>query len=482
MQALRHFIDGDFVESLGQETLPKHNPANGQELAVVPLGSDSDVDRAVVCASTAFESWRLVPAVERARLLFRYKTLIDEHSEELSQIVTREHGKALSESRGSVKRGIENVERACGVPSLMLGESAEDIAQGIDTSTFRQPMGVFSAIAPYNFPAMIPMWFWPYALMTGNTFVLKPSEKVPLSSELQMRLIQKAGFPKGVINMVHGGREVVSSLLDHEKVQGISFVGSTPVAKIIYEQSARKGKRVQALGGAKNHAVIMPDCKVDETVSAVVESAFGCAGQRCLAASVVIMVGEAYEHTVPRLVAAARALRMGDGLEPATDLGPLISPEQKERVLNFIDQGVKDGAELLLDGRDAPTSHLRGGHFLGASVFTNVKTSMSILREEIFGPVLCIARADNLDHAISMIKACPLANATSIFTRSGAAARRFKHDVGVSMIGVNIGVAAPMAFFPFGGTKNSFFGDTKAHGNDAIRFYTDTKVVISRWF
>lgn len=480
MDILKHFIDGEFVDSLGKDVLPKHNPSNGEQLALVPLGSDSDVDRAVNVAACAFEEWRLVPAMERARFLFRYKTLIDEHAEELSTIVTKEHGKALSESRGSVKRGIENVERACGIASLMLGESAEDISLGIDTSSFRQPMGVFSAIAPYNFPAMIPMWFWPYALMTGNTFVLKPSEKVPLSSELQMRLIQKAGFPSGVINMVHGSKGAVSALLEHEKVKGISFVGSTPVAKIIYEESARYGKRVQALGGAKNHVVIMPDCKVDDTVSAVVESAFGCAGQRCLAASVVVMVGEAYEQTVPKIISAARALRMGNGLDANTQLGPLISAEHKERVLSFIDQGVKDGAEVLLDGREVKTD--AKGHFLSPTIFTNVKSSMAILRDEIFGPVMCIARAENLDHALSMIKACPLANATSIFTRSGGAARKFKHEVGVSMIGVNIGVAAPMAFFPFGGTKNSFFGDTKAHGNDAIRFYTDTKVVISRWF
>jgi len=480
MHTLKHFIDGEFVESLGKETQPKFNPANKEQLAIVPLGADSDVDRAVRSAQTAFESWRNTPAVDRCRMLFRYKTLIDEHSEELSRIVTLEHGKTLNESRGSVKRGIENVERACGIGSLMLGESLEDIAQGIDTSTFRQPMGVFAAITPYNFPAMIPMWFWPYALMTGNTFVLKPSEKVPLSSELQMQLIQKAGFPSGIINMVHGAREVVNALMEHPQVQGISFVGSTPIAKHIYQQASLNSKRVQALGGAKNHAVIMPDCKVDETVSAVVESAFGCAGQRCLAASVVVLVGEAYEQILPKIVTAAKQLRLGNGLDANTDLGPLISQAHKNIVLSFIEQGQADGAELLLDGRAA--GYELGGNFLGASIFTNVKSSMSILKEEIFGPVMCVARADNLEHAISMIKACPLANATSIFTRSGAAARKFKHDVGVSMIGVNIGVAAPMAFFPFGGTKNSFFGDTKAHGNDSIRFYTDTKVVISRWF
>lgn len=476
---LRHFINGAFIEGSSQKEAFIKNPATDEELYRVPLGNKDDVQKAVAAAKIAFKTWRLVPAVERARLLFRYKSLMDSRISELAQIVCLEHGKTIAEAMGSIKRGLENIEHACGIPTLLMGESLEDVARGIDSASFRGPLGVFAAITPYNFPAMVPMWFWPYALMTGNTFILKPSEKVPKSSSFQMELIKEAGFPEGVINMVHGDHEVASALIEHPDIAGISFVGSSLVAKKIYERSAAFHKRVQALGGAKNHAIIMPDCHEEQSIQSLVESAFGCSGQRCLASSVAVFVGKAYDDLIPKLLSHIKALRVGNGLDDKTQVGPLISLEHKNRVEGFIESGIKEGAELLIDGRKHPSSK---GNFLAPSVFAKVNPENAIMKEEIFGPVLCVTQAKDLDHAIDMVRSCQFANAVSLYTSSGHAAQAFKHEIGVSMIGINVGVAAPMAFFPFGGTKNSFFGDTKAHGKDAIRFYTDQKVVISRWF
>lgn len=476
---LRHFINGAFVDGMStKETLIK-NPATSQDLYHIPLGNKADVDIAVQHAQTAFESWRLVPAVERARYLFRYKGLLEKRVEELATVLSKEHGKTVAEALGSIKRGMENIEHACGIPTLMMGESLEDVARGIDTTSFRSPMGVFAGITPYNFPAMVPLWFWPYALMSGNTFILKPSEKVPGCSNLQMELIKDAGFPNGVMNMVHGDHEVANALIEHPGIQGISFVGSSAIAQKVYEKAANHHKRVQALGGAKNHAVIMPDCDHEQTVQALVESAFGCSGQRCLASSIAVFVGDAYDQIVPKLINYTKGMKVGNGLDQSTQIGPLISKEHKAKVVQFIESGIKEGAELLLDGRSRPESQ---GNFLAPSIFAQVKPDMSIIREEIFGPVLCVTQAKDLNEAIDMVRACPFANAVSLFTSLGKSAQYFKREIGVSMIGINIGVAAPMAFFPFGGTKNSFFGDTKAHGKDAIRFYTDQKMVISRWF
>ena len=482
MATLSNFVGGKWVAASGQKTLPVENPATGETLAEVPLSTRADLDRAVAAAKEAFVSWRQVPPVERARYLFRYKALLDEHAEELAKILTQEHGKTLAESRGSVKRGIENVEHAAGIPTLMMGNVLEDVAHGIDCETVRQPLGVFAGVTPFNFPAMVPLWFWPYAVATGNTFLIKPSEQVPLSQQRQMELAEAAGFPPGVLSLVHGDKDVVEAILAHPDIAGVSFVGSTPIAKLVYEKGAAHGKRVQALGGAKNHIIVMPDAHLDATVATVTESCFGCAGERCLAGSVIVAVGDVYPALRDRLVGAAREIVVGNGLDPKTTMGPVISARHKERVLKMIEKGIAEGAKLLVDGRKVTVKDHPGGHYLGATVFDEVTDEMSLAREEIFGPVLTLRRARDLDEAIAMVQRSEYANATSIFTQSGKAAREFRYRVGVSMIGINIGVAAPMAPFPFGGTKSSFFGDTKAHGQDAIRFFTDAKVVISRWY
>ncbi len=481
MATLKNFCAGEWVASAGTQALELSNPATGESLGQVPLGDQRDVDRAVTAAAAAFPAWRATPAVVRARHLFRLKALLDQHLDEIATLVTKENGKTLDEARGSVRRGIENIEHACGIPSLMMGSSLEDVAAGIDCETFRQPLGVFAAVTPFNFPAMVPLWFWPYAIATGNTFVLKPSEQVPLSSMRIVELAHQAGLPPGVLNLVHGGKAAVEALLAHPGIAGISFVGSSPVARLVYAEAAKHGKRVQALGGAKNHVVVMPDADLDRTTAIVTESVFGCAGQRCLAGSVIVGAGKAYEAMRERLVASAKQLRLGNGLDPGVTLGPVVSARHKERVLGYIESGQKQGAVLALDGRGASVKGYPKGQFVGPTVFDRVDPSMTIGTEEIFGPVACVTPARDLDDALATIARSSFANATSIFTQSGKAAREFRYRVGVSMIGVNIGVAAPMAFFPFGGTKGSFFGDLKAHGRDAISFYTDQKVVISRW-
>jgi len=482
LETLTNYIGGQWLAASTSRTLNVTNPATGELLARVPMSGSSDVDRAVTVAVNAFESWRQVPAVQRARYLFRYKELLERRAEELARVVTLEHGKTLDESRGSVRRGIENVEHACGIPTMMMGDTLEDVAAGIDCETVRQPVGVFAAVTPFNFPAMVPLWFWPYALATGNTFIVKPSEQVPMSQQLLFEMVEEAGFPAGVLNLVHGDKEVVEALIDHPQLAGISFVGSTPVAHHIYKRAAEAGKRVQALGGAKNHVVVMPDADLDKSVATAVESCFGCARQRCLAGSVVVAVGDVYDELRERLVAAARGLVMGNGLDPQVSLGPVQSGRQKDRILSMVEQGIRDGATLALDGRKVQVKGYPNGHWVGPTIFEDVPEGSTLTREEVFGPVMVLRRAATLGDAIAMVRASEYANATSIFTTSGKAAREFRHAVGVSMIGVNIGVPAPMAMFPFGGTKASFFGDTKAHGKDSIGFYTDQKVVITRWF
>lgn len=425
--------------------------------------------------------WRATPAPQRARVLFRLKALLEDHKEELAIQLTTEHGKILAETRGEVQRGIENVEHACGIPALMMGDTVEDISRGIDSETWRQPLGVFGIITPYNFPVMIPMWFWPYAVATGNTVVLKPSEQDPLTHQKIVELAEQAGLPEGVLNVVHGGQEAVESICDHPDIVGVSFVGSSNVAKIVYTRASAAGKRAQTLGGAKNYLIVLPDADMDATLDACAGSIFGSTGQRCLAGSIVVGVGDAHAQIRERLMDHAASIRMGDGLEPTTDMGPVISAAHRDRVRSFIDQGVADGAKLSLDGRDATVEGLDGGYWVGPTVFEDVTPDMSIGTEEIFGPVAGINRANSVEEAIGMMHASRYGNACSIFTTSGRAAREFRYQAGISMIGVNIGVAAPMAFFPFGGSKQSFFGDLKAAGRDGISFFTDQRVVISRW-
>jgi malonate-semialdehyde dehydrogenase (acetylating)/methylmalonate-semialdehyde dehydrogenase len=417
----------------------------------------------------------------RARTMFRFRELLEQRFEEIAATVTREHGKTLEESRGSVRRGIECVEVACGTPSLMMGYGLENIAPGIDCNVIRQPLGVCAAITPFNFPAMVPLWFLPFAVATGNTFIVKPSEQVPLTQRLMAQLLEEC-LPEGVVNLVNGGRSVVEAICDHPGIRAVSFVGSTEVARAVYRRATHAGKRVQALGGAKNFVVVMPDADLPRAIDIITESFYGCAGERCLAGSVLLPVGPVHAEVRDRLSASAKALRVGDGARDGVAMGPVISEGHRRRVVSYIEKGIADGARLVLDGRAHPVPDRPNGFFLGPTLFDGVTPSMAIGREEIFGPVASVTPVRDLEEAVAVMQAHPNANATSIFTSSGKAAREYARLATASMVGVNIGVAAPMAQFPFGGAKDSFFGDLKAHGRDAYEFYTDKKVVISRWF
>jgi len=482
VRTLDNFIGGRWVPARATDAFDVHNPAVGEIIGRTPLSTAADVDAAVQAATAAFPAWRDTPVNARAQVLYRLKALFEQHFEELASLVTMEHGKTLDEARGSVRRGIECMEVACGAPSLMQGSGLEDISSGIDCHVVRQPLGVCAAIAPFNFPAMVPMWFLPFAIVTGNTFVLKPSEQVPLSQRRTMELLQQCDLPPGVVNLVNGARDVVDAICDHPGIRAVSFVGSTPVAKHVYQRATHAGKRVQALGGAKNFVVVMPDADLERSVGIISESFYGCAGERCLAGSLLVPVGGAHAETRDRLVAAAQGLKVGDGSQPGVTMGPVISAKHLAKVVGYIDKGVSEGATLLVDGRQTRVADRPNGYFVGPTVFDDVSPNMAIGHEEIFGPVASITPVKTLDDAIALMRAHPNANATSIFTSSGKAAREFAKHATASMVGVNIGVAAPMAYFPFGGAKDSFFGDLKAHGRDGIEFYTDKKVTISRWF
>ena len=476
-----NYINGGWIPASGADSLPILDPATGETLDRVPLSSPQDVGDAVAAAALAFPGWRSVPVVDRVAVLFRFKALLEEHLSELAELMTREHGKTREESAGEIRRGIESVVHACATPTLMMGETLENIAAGVDCETVRQPLGVFAVVTPYNFPVMIPLWFWPFAVATGNTVVLKPSERDPLTHQRVVELAAMAGLPAGVLNVVHGDRGAVDALLAHPEVQGVSFVGSSAVARSLYAAAAASGKRVQALGGAKNHMIVLPDADMDATAKAVVSSAYGAAGQRCLAGSIVVGVGEAYRPMRDAVVEGAARLTLGNGLDPAVTMGPVISAAHRERVAGYVTAGERDGARLLLDGRGATVAKHPAGHWFGPTVFENVTPDMSLGRDEIFGPVAGLTQAASLEEAIALVHRNPYGNAISLFTRSGRAAREFRYHAGISMIGVNIGVVAPMAFFPFGGSRGSFYGDLKAQGKDAIEFYTDKRVVISKW-
>ncbi len=476
------FINGAWMASSASESAPVYNPSEGVQIGATPMCGKEEVDQAVRNAADAFPAWADTPAVDRARILFRYKHLLEERFEELAQTVTREHGKTLEESRGSVRRGIEVVEFACGAPSLLMGESLENIAAGIDCDTIRKPLGVCAAITPFNFPVMVPLWTLPVAIVCGNTFILKPSEKVPLSAVLLFELLEEAGLPPGVCNLVHGGREAVDALLSHPQVRAISFVGSTPVAKYIYETATRNGKRVQSSGGAKNFMVILPDADLDSTVTAVMGSAYGCAGERCMAGSALVCAEEAGDRFMPPLSDAARQLRVGPTDRDAdAQMGPLITPRHRERVIDYIDRGVSEGADLVVDGRDVRVESTPKGFYVGPTIFDRVTPRMRIARDEIFGPVLSVMRTEDLDTAIEVCNSSGYGNAAVLFTSSGSAARKFRHAVSAGMVGVNVGVPAPMAFFPFTGWNNSFYGDLHVQGRESIAFFTQQKVTISRW-
>src|SRR5262245_35809473 len=462
---------------------PVFNPSIGEVIAECPMGTAADVNAAVEAAHTAFPAWMETPPVERVRILARFKMLLEDNFEDIVRSNTREHGKTLVESRGDVKRGMEVVEFALGVPSLMMGEVLENVARGIDCEAIRQPLGVCVGITPFNFPAMVPLWMYPIAIACGNTFVLKPSEKVPLTAIKVAKLLEQAGLPKGVLNLVHGGRECVDALLTHPKIKAISFVGSTPVARYIFETGTRHGKRVQSNGGAKNFVFLMPDADIENSVRGVVEGAYGCAGERCMAASTAVVIGEAAKIVLPPLIDAARAIKVGPtDREPQPNMGPLITREHRDRVARLIEAGAKEGAKIAADGRNIKNDGAPNGFFLGATILDHVQPGMTVAKEEIFGPVLNVMRFEDLDSAIEVANRSPYGNGASIFTRSGKAAREFKHRIQCGMVGINIGVPASMAWFPFNGWNESFFGDLHMQGKEGVQFFTQQKVTTTRWF
>lgn len=478
---LPNYINGQWRRSSTSEYLDVINPATAEVLAQVPLGLEADVACAVEAAASAFPQWRRTPPVERVQYLFQLKRLLEERCEEIARILTMENGKTLTESRGEIRRAIENVEVACGIPALMQGYNLEDVARGVDEIMIRQPLGVVAAVTPFNFPAMIPLWFLPYAIACGNTFIAKGSEKVPLTLERVFELIEQLGLPPGVVNLVHGTKAAVDALLDHPAVRAISFVGSSPVARTIYARAAANGKRVQCQGGAKNHAVILPDADLEMATQMVSESAFGCAGQRCLAVSVVVTVGEAQRPFREAIRDLADSIKVGYGLDDGTQMGPVITPQSKARIEALIAQGAGEGATVLLDGRGAKIPGYARGNFIKPTVLDNLPADSELSKMEIFGPVLNLLHAQSIDEAIEILARCPYGNAASIFTTSGAAARKFRYEVPAGNVGINVGVAAPMAFFPFSGWKDSFFGVLHGQGRDAVEFYTEKKVVIERW-
>lgn len=478
---LSNYIGGQWRRSTATEFLTVINPATNENLAEVPLSSEPDVGAAIEAACAAFPPWRRTPPQERIQYLFKLKKLLEDHLEEIARTITLENGKTLAESRAEIRRGIENVEVACGIPILMQGYNLEDVAHGIDEVMIRQPLGVVAAITPFNFPAMIPFWFLPYAIACGNTFILKSSEKVPMTMVKVYELMQQLNLPSGVVNLVNGGKVAVDALLAHPAVRAISFVGSTPVAKYIYAQAAAHGKRAQCQGGAKNHVVIMPDADMESATQVVADSAFGCAGQRCLAVSVAITVGEAQNKFRDSMAQAASSICVGSGLDDGVHMGPLISRESKARVQNLVAKGNEDGGKLLLDGRKARHGGPEAGNFFCPTILDDLPPSSQLAGTEIFGPVLSLIRAKSIEEAIDILAKSAYGNAASIFTTSGAAARKFRYEAPAGNIGVNIGVAAPMAYFPFSGWKDSFLGTLHGQGRDAVEFYTEKKVVIERW-
>ena len=473
------YIDGRPRTSRG-EVLTQHNPATGEPVAEIPLCTDEEVAAAIASAQAAFPAWSATPVLNRCRVLFHLHDLMEKHSDELIALVTEENGKTTDEARGSFQRGLECVEFACGVSSMMMGETVEHVGTDVDGWSTRHPLGVCVGITPFNFPLMVPLWMFPVAIACGNTFVLKPSERVPRSSVRLLELIYEAGLPAGVLNLVHGTKRVVDQLLTDPRVKAVSFVGSSPVAKYIYTTSAANGKRVQCLGGAKNHSVVMADADMKHAASTIMSSSFGCAGERCVATSVVVAVGEAAEPLLAALQKAAGEMKVGDGSEHGTAMGPIINSEAKKRILSYIDVGQQEGAKLVRDGRKDSCCE-SSGYFVGPTLFDNVKPSMRIAREEIFGPVLSIVRAKDLNEAVEVVNGSEYGNASSIFTRSGNSAREFSAKVQTGMVGINVGVPAPVAIFPFAGWKGSFYGDLHALGKDGVKFYTETRVVTCRW-
>lgn len=476
-----NYINGEWQNSSSPEWQDVVNPATAEVLASVPLSSNDDVTSAIEAAAAAFPAWRRTPPEDRIQPLFKLKQLLEGHIDELSRIITLENGKTFAESKAELRRAIENVEVACGIPMMMQGYNLEDVARGIDETMIRQPLGVVAAITPFNFPGMIPFWFLPYAIACGNTLVMKPSERVPLTMRRAFELLEQTGLPKGVVNLVNGGKSAVDTLLDHPKVRAISFVGSTPVAKYIYARAGANGKRAQCQGGAKNHVIVLPDADMKMATQIISDSAFGCAGQRCLAVSVAVTVGEAQKVFRDSITEAAASLRVGNGLNEGVQMGPVITPQSRSRVESLIEAGTREGAKLLLDGRQAKSVGGDNGNFVKPTVLDALPARSELADTEIFGPVLSLVHADSLGDALAFLERSTYGNQASLFTSSGAAARRFRYEAPAGNIGINIGVAAPMAYFPFSGWKDSFFGVQHGQGRDAVEFYTEKKVVVERW-
>jgi malonate-semialdehyde dehydrogenase (acetylating) / methylmalonate-semialdehyde dehydrogenase len=473
-----NYVNGQWIESSGTEWLEVVNPATQEVIGRAPASGADEVDAAVEAAAAAFPGWRRTPAEDRIQPLFKLKMLLEEHIDELGRIISMENGKTLTEAKAEMRRAIENVEVACGIPMMMQGYNLEDVARGIDEMMIRQPLGVVAAIVPFNFPGMIPFWFLPYAVATGNTLVLKPSERVPLTMARTMELIEQTGIPKGVVNLVNGGKAAVDALLDHPKIRAISFVGSTAVAKYVYARAAANGKRAQCQGGAKNHVIVLPDAEMKMATQIINDSAFGCAGQRCLAVSVAVTIGEAQKTFRDSIVEAASGLKVGNGLEDGVQMGPVITPQSKSRIESLVGVGEREGAKVVLDGRNAKGLT---GNFVKPTILDGVPADSELTDTEIFGPVLSLVHAKDMDEALAFLERSVYGNQASLFTSSGAAARRFRYEAPAGNVGINIGVAAPMAYFPFSGWKGSFFGDLHAQGRDSIEFYTDKKVVVERW-
>lgn len=478
---LKNYIGGDWVDSSASEYTPVVNPATCETIAECPESTRADVDKAVQAAQEGFEEWRRTPVLNRVQYLFRFKTIIEDRFEDIAKMVVEENGKTRDEARGEVRRGIESIDFGTSVPVLMRSDGVEDIAAGIDETTLRQPAGVFAAITPFNFPAMVPLWFLPTAIACGNTFILKPSPQTPISAEILFEVLHDLDLPEGVVNLIQGGKEASMAVMEHPGVKGVSFVGSSPVAKLVYETCTRAGKRVQAQGGAKNYIAVMPDADMTASVKNIMGAAYGCAGQRCLAAAVVVAVGDAYDKLKDELVKQASGLRVGYGLSENTQMGTVVSAAAKERIERMITQGIEQGAVAALDGRNQNIEGYAQGNFVGPTIMENVQPDNILAKEEVFGPVLAMMKADDFDEAVDIINGSKYGNAASIFTTSGGHAREFKYRVNAGNIGVNIGVAAPSASFPFGGQKDSFFGDLHGQGMDSIEFYTERKIVIERW-
>jgi malonate-semialdehyde dehydrogenase (acetylating) / methylmalonate-semialdehyde dehydrogenase len=478
---LLNYVNGGWQRSVSSEFFDVTNPATAEVLARTPLSWIADVDASVQAAVAAFPAWRRTPPGERVQYLFKLKNLLEEHLDELARLITLENGKTFAEARAELRRAIENVEVACGIPMMMQGYNLEDVTPGVDEMQIRQPLGVVAAIVPFNFPAMVAYWFLPYAIACGNTFILKPSERVPLSMRRAFELLDKTGLPKGVANLVNGGREVVDALCDHPQVRAISFVGSTPVARHVYTRSAASGKRMQCQGGAKNHVIVLPDADMELATQIISDSAFGCAGQRCLAVSVAVTVGEAQKTFRDSIAHAASAIRVGNGLDAGVQMGPVISKESKNRIESLISAGVGEGAKPLLDGRNTKIPKYESGNFLTPTILDDLPPSSQLANTEIFGPVLSLVHANSIDEAMEFLRRSPYGNQASLFTTSGSAARKFRYEAPAGNIGINIGVAAPMAYFPFSGWKESFFGVLHGQGRDAVEFFTESKIVVERW-